>query len=133
MHATTSKEAQMSHRNALRTSGAAFAVAAIAAATPALAQARFGPGDVPAQQPHAQSTSAQLNQLDELGPKYVGVHRPASPAATTVNSPGGFDWADTGAGLGGAVVALGLGAAIRVLIKRRRSETQPEQGSLAGA
>jgi hypothetical protein len=137
MHTPTSKEAPMQHRthiqktlNAWRSVTAALAVTVIAAATPALAQAHFVPGDLGTRQPQTHYSSGQLNQLDELGPKYVTIHRHSSP---TSGSPSGFDWRDTGAGLGSAAFALALLAAARVFIKQHRRDTQPEQRSLAGA
>ena len=114
-----------------RTTMAALAVAAIAAAAPALAQAHPGPGDVITHQPQTQYTSAQLNQLDQDGPKNITVHRPSVPSAPTPSS--GIDWGTTGAELGGAMFALVLVAGGLVLIKRHRRDAQPERGSLAGA
>ena len=116
--------------NAWRSAKAAVAVTVIAAAIPALAQAHFAPGDLVTQQPQTRYSSVRLNQLDEIGPKYVTIHRPSS-ATTTPNSgsPSGFDWRDTGAGFGSAAFALALLA----LIRRHRRGTQPEQGTLAGA
>lgn len=111
---------------AWRSMRAAIAVTAIAAATPALAQAHYAPGDLAGQQRQTRYSDVQLNQLDELGPKYVTIPHPSSP---TSGSPSGFDWRDTGAGVGSAAFALALLA----LIKRRRRSTQPEQGGLVGA
>jgi hypothetical protein len=140
MHKPTGKEAPMQHRtyirktlNTWRSVTAALGVTVIAATTPALAQAHFAPGDLVTRQPQTHYSSGQLNQLDELGPKYITVHRHSSPTSPTSGSPRGFDWRDTGAGLGSAAFALALLAAARILIKRHRRDTQPEQRSLAGA
>ena len=64
--------------NRPRIAVALLALAAIAAAAPAVARATHAPGDIVTQQPRIQYSSARLNQLDELGPKYVTVHRPAT-------------------------------------------------------
>lgn len=120
----------MSHRTAI----VALAAAAIAAATPALAQAHWAPGDLGSSRQPQRSSSTQLNQLDQLGPKYVVVPAsPTAPAAPAAGPSSGFDWTDTGAGLGSAAFALALLVAARVLFKRQRRETQPQQGGLAGA
>lgn len=121
--------------NRPRIAVALLALAAIATAAPAVAQAKHAPGDNVTQQPRLHYSSARLNQLDALGPKYVTVHRPATPVPPTTPSPSsrrGFDWRDTGVGLGAAVFALALAAAA-MLARRRRSDQQPERSSLSGA
>ena len=121
--------------NRPRIAVALLALAAIAAAAPAVAQARHAPGDIVTQQPRMHYSSARLNQLDALGPKYVTVHRPTTPVSPTTPSPSsrrGFDWRDTGVGLGAAALVLALAAAA-MLARRRRSEPQPERSSLSGA
>jgi hypothetical protein len=143
MDVITGKEARMYHHshtsktpNRPRIAVAVLALAAIAAAAPAVAQARHAPGDIVTQQPRLHYSSARLNQLDALGPKYVTVHPPATPVSSTTPSPGsrrGFDWRDTGVGLGAVAFALALAAAAVMLARRRRSEPQPEQSSLSGA
>ena len=122
--------------NRPRIAAALLALAAIAAAAPAVAQARHAPGDAVTQQPRLHYSSARLNQLDELGPKNVTVHRPTTPVSPTTPSPSsrrGFDWRNTGVGLGAAAFVLALAAAAAMLARRRRSEPQPERSSLSGA
>jgi Na+/H+-dicarboxylate symporter len=114
-----------------RIAAAGLAAAAIAGAAPTLAQARYAPGDTTAQQTTTRPSSVQLNLLDQLGPKYVTVTRPAS-SASTVAPASGFDWTATGAGLGAAAFALALGAGALAASKRRR-ESRPEPGSFVNA
>src|SRR5512135_20968 len=123
MPLTTPKEAPM-HRHT-RIAGIALALATIAAAAPLGAQARHAPGDLVAPQPHTAYSSARLDQIDQLGPKYVTVRRPASPGVAVAPSTRGFDWPRTGT-VGGAVLGLVLIAGAAVVIRRRHAEQQPE-------
>jgi len=112
--------------------GITLALAAIAAVAPLGAQAMYAPGDIVTQQPGAAYSSARLDQLDRLGPKYVTVHRPVGPVAPTTPSTRGFDWTRIGT-VGGAVLGIVLIAGAAVVVRRRHGEPQPERGRLSGA
>jgi hypothetical protein len=126
-------------RTRRRVSCPAMALAAVAFAAPA-AQAHHADGNPathlssPASVPLPESSSLQI---DRLGPKYVALHRPASPPQTTVlNVVGqaGFDWPDAGIGAGVASLTLALLAGLAMLVIRRSRRTiVSERSELAGA
>jgi hypothetical protein len=110
-------------------------LAAAAFAAPA-AQARHATGEDATTSSSPQSLSAasakgygpnQWNasgrEIDRLGPKYVPLHHPLSPAPVSVVkvvTPGGFDWADAAIGAGVSGIALALVAGLALLVTRRR-------------
>ena len=122
--------------NRLRIAVAVLALAAIPAAAPTFAQAMVRSDDLVTQQPRVQYSSGISSSWFRLGPKYVTVHRPASPVAPATpssRSPRGFDWQATGVGVGVTVFALALVAAAALLARRRRGEPHPERSRLSGA
>jgi hypothetical protein len=125
------------------------ALAAAAFAAPA-AQARHAPGEdaTTSSSPHSLSAAsakgyapnqwnASGREVDRLGPKYVPLHHPLSPAPVNVvkvATPGGFDWADAAIGAGVSGIALALVAGLALLFTRRsRRAGVPERSELAGA
>jgi hypothetical protein len=112
---------------------------AAAAFTAPAAEAHHAPSENAKATPAPASVSAPSSsfEIDRLGPKHVALHRPQAAAPVSVVrivSPGGFDWADAGIGAGAAGLALGLAAALAMLVTRRSRVTgPPEQGELAGA
>jgi hypothetical protein len=110
------------------------ALAAAALAAPA-AQARHATGEEvkansSASSPSVASTTgyapnqwnASGREVDRLGPKYVPLHHPLSPAPVNVvkvATPGGFDWADAAIGAGVSGIALALVAGLALLVTRR--------------
>jgi hypothetical protein len=125
------------------------ALAAAAFAAPA-AQARHATGEEvkatsSAPSPSVASTTgyaanqwnASGREIDRLGPKYVPLHHPLSPAPVNVVkvvTPGGFDWADAAIGAGVSGFALALAAGLALLVTRRsRRANVPELSELAGA
>jgi len=113
------------------------ALASAAFAAPA-AQAHHAPGNnAKASPPSASVWTASSLEVDRLGPKYVPLQHPLSPAPVTVVRvvrPGGFDWRDAaiGAGVSGFGLALVAGLAMLVSQRRRRAGL-PERSELAGA
>ena len=114
------------------------------------AQARHAPGEDPRATPPRHSLPAASSkgyaptrwnasplEIDRLGPKYVPLHHPLSPApvgAVKVVRPGGFHWADAAIGAGVASLTLSLVAGLAMLVTRRsRGNALPEQRELAGA
>ncbi len=110
------------------------ALAAAAFAAPA-AQARHATGEdaTTTSSPHPLSAAsakdhapnqwnASGREIDRLGPKYVPLHHPLSPAPVSVvkvATPGGFDWADAAIGAGVSGIALALAAGLALLVTRR--------------
>ena len=110
------------------------ALAAAAFAAPA-AQARHATGEDVEATSSSPSTSvasttgyapnqwsASGREIDRLGPKYVPLHHPLSPAPVSVvkvATPGGFDWADAAIGAGVSGIALALAAGLALLVTRR--------------
>ncbi len=113
------------------------ALAAAAFAAPA-AQARHATGEDVEATSSSPSTSvasttgyapnqwsASGREIDRLGPKYVPLHHPLSPAPVSVvkvATPGGFDWADAAIGAGVSGIALALAAGLALLVTRRSRE-----------
>src|SRR6266508_1720478 len=70
----------------------------------------------------ANQWNASGREIDRLGPKYVPLHHPLSPAPVSVvkvATPGGFDWADAAIGAGVSGIALALAAGLALLVTRR--------------
>jgi hypothetical protein len=125
-------------RTRRRVSCLAMAFTAVALAAPA-AQANHADGNPakhlssPASVPLPESSSLQI---DRLAPKYVALHRPASPPQTAVlyvAGPAGFDWPDAGIGAGVASLTLALLAGLAMVVRRSRRTIVPERSELAGA
>jgi hypothetical protein len=123
------------------------ALAAAAFAAPA-AQARHATGEDVEATSSSPSTSvasttgyaanqwnASGREIDRLGPKYVPLHHPLSPAPVSVvkvATPGGFDWADAAIGAAVSGIALALVAGLALLVTRRsRRAGVPERSELA--
>jgi hypothetical protein len=108
-----------------------FCIAAtIAATTPAVTQARHAPDDRALPQQRVHYTSADLNQQDMLGPKYIAASRTSSAdaASAAVGKSARFDWRDASAGVAAVVLVLALAAA-RLLRRGNRAPETPTAAS----
>ena len=145
-------------RQLIKCLSASLAAGAFAAP---VAQAHHAPsehGSAPV--PRASIWLASSLEIDRLGPKYVPLHHPYSPAPVEASRPGptaagtaianarhdampvsvvklvgprGFDWGDAGIGAGVASLTLALVAMLVMLVTRRSRRTiAPKRSELAG-